>query len=147
MGMIATRHGRIGLLIVLIAVLSAIDLYLTLLYTSTTGMAEANPLARALLHSGSPVDVALWKTATVGMCVGLLWLSRRARVGELGAWVAVALLAWLMVHWVTFARETHQMVTIANAVNYDFQSELDPRWVQFEPEHLEAAPAWARVIP
>lgn len=143
----STRPHRVLLLVGLIAVFSGIDLYLTLLYTSTVGMAEANPLARALLRTGSPMDVALWKFATVGMCAGLLWLTRRSRAAELGAWLGVAILTWLMVHWCQFAQETHRMVTVAMAVNYDWDMTGDPRWVRFDAGSAREGPIWAQAVP
>ncbi|MEQ8769065.1 MAG: DUF5658 family protein [Phycisphaerales bacterium] len=143
----SSRPRRVLMLVGLIAVLSGIDLYLTLLYASTVGMAEANPLARALLQTGSPTDIALWKFATVGMCGGLLWLTRRARTAELGAWLGVAVLVWLMIHWCRFAQETHHMVTVAMAVNYDWDASVDHRWVRFESGTTRRAPAWATAAP
>ncbi len=142
-----SRPRRVLLLVGVIAILSGIDLYLTLLYASTVGMAEANPLARALLHTGSPSDIALWKFATVGMCCGLLWLTRRARAAELGAWLAVAVLSWLMIHWCQFARETHHMVTVAMSVNYEWDASIDNRWVRFDAGTTTNAPAWATASP
>lgn len=126
----ATRPRRVLLLSVLIAVFSAIDLHLTILFASTIGLAESNPLARAVMSSGRPGDLMLWKGATVGLCIALLLWTRRSRAAEIGSWLGVAILVWLMCHWSAYAHETHRIVSVAGAIDYRIQPEFDPRWVQ-----------------
>lgn len=123
------RPFRVVTLSLAIAVMSAADLYLTLLYLTHTGMSEANPLARMMIAYQSPAVLASWKALTVGLCVGILYLVRDRRSAELGAWTGVAVLAWLMTHWATYIEEKTDM-------GPDFQlvsAEIDPRFVRIEP--------------
>jgi len=141
------RSRRVLILLSLIALLSGVDLYLTLLYASTVGMSEVNPLARGMMSSGSPLHLVLWKFATVGLCVGVLAWTRRALAAELGAWACTLLLAGLMWMWSAYAYETHRIATVAGAIDYDWVAESDPRWVQLEhPGTIELGP-WVRVTP
>lgn len=126
---IRRRPFRVVTLSVAIAVMSAADLYLTLLYLTHTGMSEANPLARMMIAYQSPAVLASWKALTVFLCLGILYLVRDRRSAELGAWTGVAILAWLMTHWATYIDEkTH--------LGPDFQlvsAEIDPRFVRIDP--------------
>ena len=126
----ASRPRRVLLLTALIAAFSAIDLHLTILYASTIGLAESNPLARAVMSSGRPGDLMLWKGATVGLCIALLLWTRRSRSAEIGAWLGVGILVWLMCHWSAYAHETHRIVSVAGTIDYRIQPEYDHRWVQ-----------------
>ncbi len=97
------RRSRVVLLGSAIAAMSVVDLYMTLLYLTHTGMSEANPLARLIISYQSPAVLGVWKALTVSLCVGILYLIRERRSAELGAWVGVAVLGWLMVHWARYA--------------------------------------------
>jgi len=85
-----------------IAVMSGVDLYLTILYVTHTGMNEMNPLARAMMEYQSPVILAIWKTGTVAISVGILLLIRKQRSAELGAWIGCLVMGWLMIRWVGY---------------------------------------------
>lgn len=93
------RPFRVVLLLTLIAAMSFVDLYLTLLYLTHTGMSEANPVARALIAYQSPLVLGVWKCLTVALCVGILYLFRERRSAELGAWAGACVLGCLMAHW------------------------------------------------
>ncbi|MCC5824168.1 MAG: DUF5658 family protein [Phycisphaerales bacterium] len=99
LGPLARRPYRVVLLAVLIAAMSAIDLYLTLLYLTHSGMSEGNPIARAMIAYQSPVVLAAWKALTVFLCLGILYLVRHKRSAEIGAWVGAIVLACLMAQW------------------------------------------------
>lgn len=124
------RARRVAFLVAVIALLSGVDLYLTVLYASTVGMPELNPLARGIMSSGSPAQLALWKVATVGLCIGLLLWTRRAVAAELGAWAGVLVLGGLMWMWSAYATETERIATVAGAIDYDWTPEHDPNWVR-----------------
>ena len=109
LGLLAKRGYRVGLLGLLIAAMSGIDLYLTLLYVTHIGMNELNPLARAMMEYQSPALLAIWKMATVSLCVGILFIIRKKRSAEIGAWAACLFLGWLMSHWIIFIEETREM--------------------------------------
>ncbi len=126
-----TRSRRVIILACAIALMSGVDLYLTLLYVMNTGMNEMNPLARAMMNYQSPTVLALWKLATVTLSLGILFLIRTKRSAELGAWVGCLVLGWLMSHWVMFIHETRDL-------NLQVVQEIasnDPTWVM-----IDAAP-------
>lgn len=124
------RSFRVVLLLAAIGAMSAIDLYLTILFLTHTGMPEANPLARALISYQSPLVLAAWKFLTVAVCAGILYLVRHRRSAELGAWVGAAVLAGLMSHWVRFI--DHSAVQHAEYVVVGAQ--IDRNWVSFDAD-------------
>lgn len=129
--LLRARSRRVLLLSLAIALMSAVDLYLTLLYVTNTGMNEMNPLARAMMEYQSPGLLALWKFATVALSLGILIVIRTRRSAECGAWVGCFVLGWLMSHWVVFIHETRDM-------NLEIMQEIasgDPTWIM-----IEAAP-------
>lgn len=128
LGLLADRGWRVALLGLAIALMSAVDLYLTLLYVTHMGMNEMNPLARAMMEYQSPALLAMWKGGTVALCVGILLFIRKQRSAEMGAWVACLFLGWLMSHWIIFIEETRDM-------NLEVMHEIasgDPTWIMME---------------
>lgn len=99
LGPLARRPYRVVLLGVLIAAMSGVDLYLTMLYLTHSGMSEGNPIARAMIAYQSPEVLAAWKALTVALCVGILYLIRERRSAEIGAWVGALVLSVLMAQW------------------------------------------------
>ncbi len=98
------RARRTRFLLAVVVVLSVVDLVLTVGFMKTTGMAEANPLVRALLGvSNSAVALAVFKTLTVVTPVLIVHRFRRFRPGELAAWVSVAGLCVVVIQWVRYA--------------------------------------------
>lgn len=124
------RSFRVVLLLAVIAAMSAIDLYLTILYLTHTGMPEANPLARALISYQSPLVLAAWKFLTVAVFAGILYLVRHRRSAEMGAWVGAVVLTGLMSHWVRFI--DHAAVQHAEYVVVGAQ--IDRHWVSFDTD-------------
>ena len=97
---IANRVARVYLLLMFVTVLSTLDLFLTLHQMQASGMAEANPIVVKLLAiMPSAWTLAAYKTLSVGVWVGLQVLVRRTLVGELGAWLAAAILIGVIVAW------------------------------------------------
>ncbi|MBO6512335.1 MAG: hypothetical protein JJ974_00030 [Phycisphaerales bacterium] len=126
------RSFRVIALITLIVVMSVIDLYLTLLYITHTGMTEANPLARAMMEYQSPTILALWKAATVVLGVGILAFIRKKRSAELGAWIGCLILGFLMSHWVNFIHE-HASLSDGPIM---IEAMGDPNWVHMNADLL-----------
>lgn len=127
-----SRPSRVVLLGAAIGAMSMVDLYLTLLYLTHTGMSEANPLARAIIAYQSPMVLAVWKLLTVSACVGILFLIRHKRSAEMGAWVGVVVLGALMTHWIRYIDETEELKPLISAV----ASEIDEEWVQIDPASI-----------
>jgi hypothetical protein len=98
----AHRSLRVVCLLAAVAVMSLTDLALTLNYATTVGMMEVNPIARAVMNTGSPMVLTLWKVCTAGLGVLVLFLLRRHQRAELGAWLCFGVMAWLCVHWQRF---------------------------------------------
>jgi Domain of unknown function (DUF5658) len=123
------RTVRVVMLLVAVVLLSLGDLYMTLVHLRGVGMVEANPIAREVIDLNSPPALAAWKLATVVLAVGLLFVVRRTRSGEIGAWLAVAVLTWLTVRWTTYSEELAELHPeyVLEAV------QRDPNWVAMAP--------------
>lgn len=130
------RRWRVLVLLTLVVALSAADLYLTVMYTSTIGMPELNPLARALLRHGSVLDLVLWKLGSVTLCTGILFRLRDRRSAELGAWVAFVALALLTMQWMAYAR-IHEDIAVMNpGIDYRMAAAYEPNWVELGSPNL-----------
>ncbi len=100
---IGHRETRVYVLLMLVTLLSILDFFLTLHQMQATGMAEANPIVvRLLTMMPSAWTLAAYKTFSVGVWVGLQLLVRRTLVGELGAWLAAAILMGVIVAWILY---------------------------------------------
>lgn len=123
------RQVRVGVLLLAVVLLSLGDLYMTLVHLRGVGMIEANPLARQVIDLNSPPALAAWKLATVVLAVGLLFIVRRTRSGEIGAWLAVGVLTWLTLRWTTYSdtlADLQPQYALEAAQN-------DPKWVAMAP--------------
>lgn len=119
-----------------IAAMSAVDLYLTLLYLTHAGMSEANPFARAVIELQSPQVLALWKALTVSLSLGIFYLVRHTRSAELGAWIGVTVLGVLMTHWVHYINHT----TTLRADHPAVAVQMDSAWVSLDPDARRVIP-------
>lgn len=93
------RSTRVVLLLAAIVLMSLADLDMTLCYTRSVGMAESNPIARLIIGTQSISAVVCFKVLTSALGVGLLFRLRRWRSAELGAWILLGVMGWLMVRW------------------------------------------------
>ncbi len=123
--MVVHRPWRVTSVLAAVVALSLVDLDLTLLYATTLGMVEINPIARSIMGLGSIWVVIAWKLFTAGTSVGLLYYTRRFAVGELGAWVCLATLVWLTGRWMNY---NHDVVVMNNAETRDAVAR-DPEFV------------------
>lgn len=136
--MFACRPFRVLVLSLAIAAMSGVDLYLTLLFVTQTGMHEMNPLARAMMEYQSPVILAVWKTATVVLSIGILILIRKQRSAEMGAWIGCLVMGWLMLHWTGF-------IHLSSEIDMELaQSADNPNWIimSTQVEGLESVGSW-----
>lgn len=121
-----TRSTRVTVLLGIVVVLSLADLYMTLMHLTTIGMLEANPLARWLMRNFSPAAMIVWKLLTVCIACSILASIRTKRIGELAAWLCVAVLIWLMARWNIYAESLASL----SAEQLQFVTESDsPMWV------------------
>lgn len=85
------------------------DLACTLAYLHGMGMIELNPLARFLIEHGGAASLACFKGLTLLVCVGLL-IRLRARVqAEVAAWVCMAVMVALTIHWAQYNEAIAQL--------------------------------------
>ncbi|MEM7622304.1 MAG: DUF5658 family protein, partial [Planctomycetota bacterium] len=124
-GFFAGRERRVVLLLAAIFIMSVLDLGLTIYMLSTVGMAEENPLARAVMQTGSPTLIALWKFATCIPAMYVLWRLRGHRAAELGSWAGTILLAVVMVKWNLYMGQSETIIACVDA----FEAGVDARWV------------------
>ncbi|MHC4947555.1 MAG: DUF5658 family protein [Planctomycetota bacterium] len=100
-----TRDQRMGRLLAAIVLLSLVDAVLTIGFMRTTGMYEANPLVIRLVEwTGSTAVIGLYKAATVGVGVAILYRLRSRLASELAAWFMTAVLVALTCQWVRYTR-------------------------------------------
>ncbi len=94
------RSERVTWLLAGVILLSLADLFLTLTYLTSVGMSEGNPIALWLLHTTNSIwPLALYKMATVAVCVTLLYRNRCKRQSELASWCAMCILVALSIWW------------------------------------------------
>lgn len=99
----AAREFRVCVLLFTVALLSAADLWMTLLHMRSGGMMEANVLVRNLARLGSPALIAWWKLASVTPFLLLIFITRRRPGAELTAAAACVLLAYVTWHWAGYS--------------------------------------------
>jgi hypothetical protein len=116
------RAHRVAFLLLITVVLSLADLLATLWCMSTVGMYEANPLVRYLAACPYPgLAIGTFKLASVAVSVGLVLPLRRRAAALLGAWIMVAVLAWLTIQWARYGAVMGdpEMLVAAEMVVFD----------------------------
>lgn len=125
------RLRRIYLAMLAIGLMAAADLIFTLTYMRTSGMIEANPLARFMIFIGDAPQLIMFKIFTTALSCGALYLAREHRRAEPAAWVCAAMLLALIVHWNNYntavSRFTNDLAILAMTNGAD-----EPRWVKLE---------------
>lgn len=107
----SSRAQRVGCLLATVAVVSAADLYLTLQYLTTTGMAEGNPIARLVMSFGQSWILGVWKFALVSFTLLVIWSYRKRIFSELAAWFCACVMGWLCVQWYDYTQHVAEVVT------------------------------------
>lgn len=121
----AARGIRVALLGAAVVVMSLVDLYITLLYLDAVGLAEENPLARAVMSQGSPGLLAGWKIVTLLPALLVFFVYRSRASVEALAWAACVVLALVTLRWGQYADETDLLMASMPA----FEQGADHRWV------------------
>lgn len=127
--MLRTRQARVCWLILAILVLSIADLHMTLVHLTTIGMSEANPVARLVMSTNSPMVLIAWKLASVGAACLAFYAGRRTVIGELAAWFCCAVLIWLTLRWNAYSTE---LASVCPQIHFLHQSEAG-LWVTMTP--------------
>lgn len=97
-----SRPRRVLALSSLVVAIGLTDLCCTLAYLRGPGMVELNPLARFLIEHGGAVSLGSFKILSLLICVGLLVRLRAKRQAECAAWVCVAVMVALTIHWAKY---------------------------------------------
>ncbi|MFO0830708.1 MAG: DUF5658 family protein [Phycisphaerales bacterium] len=106
------RGLRVGILLLSTCILGLYDLALTLVFSTSVGMVELNPVARLIMRVyDSPWVLAAWKLLTMGLSAWIIWRVRHRRIGEVAAWIAMAVLVMLCLHWVGFVRDAAEFAS------------------------------------
>ena len=93
------RARRVVLLVVATVLISLADLYMTLLYATSVGLHEANPLARAVMLYNCPWVVVAFRLLTIGLFGLVLFRARHRPIAELASWLCVVTMVWLAFRW------------------------------------------------
>lgn len=128
------RDLRVVVLVIAIVAMSAGDLYMTVTFLTHGGMIESNPFARAVILQNSPAMLALWKGTTVAMAASILLYARRRGSAELAAWIGVATMTMLTIHWLRYIDETAyytQMIAMAQHCP-DLQQLVGEDWISID---------------
>ena len=108
---------RLVMLIVAMTLMHAVDLFCTLTYLRAVGMVELNPIARQVILIGEAPLLIAFKGLTMLASCGTLFVLRKHRLAELGAWVCTAVLLALCFHWTNFnaniSRFTNEIAIVA----------------------------------
>ncbi|MBL9000968.1 MAG: hypothetical protein JNK25_07515 [Phycisphaerae bacterium] len=120
------RPKRVMLLLVATGFMSLADLVMTLTYATSVGMMEVNPIARAVMAGGSPWMLSLWKFATAGLGLGILFALRRVRKAEAASWMVCAVMTALTLHWMSF---NHAVAHCADEYAALADGTDNPHWV------------------
>jgi Na+/proline symporter len=123
------RGARVVILLGATGIMCLGDLAMTLMYITSIGMSESNPIARAVMEHNSPAFVVVWKLATMGLGLGILFWARRTRVAEVATWVCFLVMAALCVHWLGFTGTVSAFSTEYAAL----AAADDPQWVSMTP--------------
>lgn len=120
-----SRPVRVVALLVVMLVLSVIDLHLTLTYVSSVGMGEGNPFARWIMDFNSPALLAGWKLGMLAAASMIFVVARGRRSSEIGCWICVAALSFVMYRWLGYIDEAHHITPAL-----DILATAYPKWVQ-----------------
>jgi hypothetical protein len=112
-----------------VAVLSALDLALTLRRMLGPGMLELNPLAVWIARETGPAGLALFKLGLTALSCAVLAALRARRSAEVASLVAVAILSCLCMHWARFERVASGMPRDCWILTHG----RDPAFIRFPP--------------
>lgn len=110
------RSRRVLSLSALVVAMGVTDLCCTLAYLRGVGMVELNPLARFLIEHGGALSLGCFKALSLVICVGLLVRLRARRQAEIAAWVCVAVMVALTIHWANYNAAVAQLTPYLTGV-------------------------------
>lgn len=108
-----TSHTvRIGLLLMTVLILNAVDLTFTLFAYRIQEMTELNPLADTFFALGRTNSLICFKLLMVGCGCGMLWRLRHSRWALPGCWVLLVVYTGLALVWLSWVQH----------VNYSYET-------------------------
>lgn len=101
------------MLLTAILIMQVNDLHWTLWYMRTIGLVELNPVAREIALAWGGEGLIALKAASFGVCAAILIALRGRANAERGAWVCVAVLGLLTVHWLRYHAHAPNLACLA----------------------------------
>lgn len=126
---LSRRDIRVLILLVIVALLSLTDLYLTIYFTTTIGLNEGNPLARWIMSFNQPWLLGVWKLVLIGVSTTLLVYTRKSRSSEIGSWACLFIMVWLMCRWSAYIEHSHRLPEFARG-----ERSASAEYVRFDVE-------------
>ena len=117
------------MLLVAIGLMSLGDLYMTLTHLTQAGMLEANPLARTIMAYNSPALLSVWKLASVGLAVAILFWARHRGRTEIATWFCFLVLTGLTCRWMVYSDQ----VSAAAGFGYGIGAHSGSEWIAMTP--------------
>lgn len=111
------RGARVVTLVVLTVLVSLADLCMTLIYATSVGLHEGNPLARAVMLYNCPWVVVAFRFLTIALFAIVLVRVRSHRSAEIAAWSCALVMGWLLVRWHEYNANTQELATALAVVD------------------------------
>lgn len=111
------RGSRVVALVGVTVLVALADLYMTLVYATTIGLHEGNPLARAIMLYNCPWIIVAFRTLTIALFALVLISARRHRSAEIAAWTCAIIMGWLLVRWEQYNSNTQDLTTVLAALD------------------------------
>lgn len=108
------RSARVIVLVAVVATLGLADLGVTLHFMTTTGMCEANQLAR-VVAAGGPWALIAFKLTSITFFSTIILVCRRRWSAEVGAWLAVVVMTAVLTAWAGYATAVDDASLIAGS--------------------------------
>ncbi len=114
----ASRRGSRVVALVGVTVLVALaDLYMTLVYATTIGLHEGNPLARAIMLYNCPWIIVAFRALTIALFALVLISARKHKSAEIAAWTCTIIMGWLLVRWEQYNANTQELSAVLAALD------------------------------
>lgn len=97
------RSFRVIVLCAVILLISVADLEITLMFLTSGGMAEGNPIARYVMSFDCQWLLGAWKLLLTGLACGTFICFRTRLSVELATWLCAAVMVWLAIRWGFYA--------------------------------------------
>lgn len=120
-GPVATaRARRVVVLTCGVVMMCLADLYMTLVYATSVGLHEANPVARVVMAYNCPWVVVAFRMLTIGLFALVVLRARRRPIAEAAAWVCALTMLWLTMRWEAYNESVNELSALmALAADHD----------------------------